>query len=138
MLSHVIYKKYFVTCTWFFQARKLSTENLSVSKDSPTGPVSATSLEDIPTYASHTTSMSAPAQRIVDAVVKLYVPDHTYKYLDISPVSTSWTPACTLYILHVHNVCTCNVHVGQHSPNAVKHENINEPQLLRLRTAFKA
>lgn len=72
------------------QARKLSSENLAGGgKESPVGPgpVRATSLEDIPTFATHATPLSAPAQRIVDAVVKLYVPDHTYKYLDISPVS---------------------------------------------------
>jgi hypothetical protein len=72
-------------------ARKLSSENLAGGggKESPVGPgpVRATSLEDIPSFASHSGSLSASSQRFVDAVVKLYVPDHTYKYLDISPVS---------------------------------------------------
>jgi hypothetical protein len=70
-------------------ARKLSSENLA-GKESPMGPgpVRATSLEDIPTFAARSSPRSAPAQRIVDAVVKLYVPDHTYKYLDISPSTT--------------------------------------------------
>jgi hypothetical protein len=74
-------------------ARKLSSENLAGvggGKESPVGPgpVRATSLEDIPSFASHSGSRSVPSQRIVDAVVKLYVPDHTYKYLDISPSTT--------------------------------------------------
>ena len=69
------------------QARKLSTENLAIGKDKQTGPVRATSLEDIPTFTSRNPPLSTAGHRIVDAVVKLYVPDHTYKYLDISPVS---------------------------------------------------
>ena len=84
-------------CSW--QARKLSSENLAGGKQSPVGPspVRATSLEDIPTFASHTSSRSTPAQRFVDAVVKLYVPDHTYKYLDISPVSASLLQLRTIW-----------------------------------------
>ena len=44
-------------------------------------------MEDITTFTTRNTPLTA-AGRIVDAVVKLYVPDHTYKYLDMSPVSS--------------------------------------------------
>ena len=69
------------------QARKLSTENLTAVKDTQSGVVRASSMEDIPTFTTRNPPLSTAGQRIVDAVVKLYVPDHTYKYLDISPVS---------------------------------------------------
>ena len=95
------------TCTYIFvhcvycaslsQARKLSTENLAAVKDTQSGVVRASSMEDIPTFTTRNPPLSAAAQRIVDAVVKLYMPDHTYKYLDISPVSVL---CCTL-------TCTC-------------------------------
>ena len=91
--NHVHSPLCYIQCdTVTIQARKLSSENLAGvggGKESPVGPgpVRATSLEDIPSFASHSGSRSVPSQRIVDAVVKLYVPDHTYKYLDISPVS---------------------------------------------------
>jgi hypothetical protein len=69
-------------------ARKLSTENLAAVKDTQSGVVRASSMEDIPTFTTRNPPLSAAAQRIVDAVVKLYMPDHTYKYLDISPTTT--------------------------------------------------
>ena len=83
-------------CASLPQARKLSTENLTAVKDSQGGVVRASSMEDIPTFTTRNPPLSAAGQRIVDAVVKLYVPDHTYKYLDISPVSVL---RCTI---HVH------------------------------------
>ena len=91
-ITHKIQMYNLVVITYAYcQARKLSSENLAAGKESPVGPspVRATSLEDIPTFASHAPPLSGPGQRIVDAVVKLYVPDHTFKYLDISPVSGS-------------------------------------------------
>ena len=100
---------YIYTCTYIFvhcvycaslsQARKLSTENLAAVKDTQSGVVRASSMEDIPTFTTRNPPLSAAAQRIVDAVVKLYMPDHTYKYLDISPVSVL---CCTFVHVHVH------------------------------------
>ena len=88
----------------FHQGRKLSTENLAGKGSPTTGPVRASSLEDISTFTSHAPPLtSAGGQRIVDAVVKLYVPDHTYKYLDISPVRQSYT------VLLLYCYCTVTV-----------------------------
>ena len=66
--------------------RKMSTENILEEIPKPTGPIRASSMEDISTYSTHNSGSTA-APRIVDAVVKLYQPDHNYKYIDISPVS---------------------------------------------------
>ena len=77
--------------------RKASVENL-LENDKPSGPVRASSLEDIHAM---TTGSSSPsmgrsgkggsggglAGKFVEAVVKLYQPDHSYKYIDITPVS---------------------------------------------------
>ena len=69
--------------------RKVSTENLL--DDKPTGPVRASSLEDIHALSKKSSGGSSSsgggAGKIVDAVVKVYQPDHTHKYIDISPVS---------------------------------------------------
>ena len=67
--------------------RKMSTENILEDLPKPSGPIRASSMEDISTYSTqHSGTTAAP--RIVDAVVKLYQPDHSYKYIDISPVSS--------------------------------------------------
>ncbi len=84
--------------------RKASVENL-LESDKPVAPVRASSLEDIHSMANQQGSSSssggarsgkggnsgALAGKIVDAVVKLYQPDHSYKYIDITPVR--WTKA---------------------------------------------
>ena len=97
----------------FHQGRKLSTENLAGKGSPTTGPVRASSLEDISTFTSHAPPLtSAGGQRIVDAVVKLYVPDHTYKYLDMSPVRQSYTVLllyCTVTVLLLLLYCTVTV-----------------------------
>lgn len=63
-----------------------SSESL-LDSDRPNVPVRASSMEDIHTLSTQT-SRSRPGgiPRIVDAVVKLYQPDHSHKYIDISPV----------------------------------------------------
>lgn len=74
--------------------RKASTENLlDNDKDKPKGPVRASSLEDIHALSKKqgggggSSSVGGMAGKIVDAVVKVYQPDHTHKYIDITPVS---------------------------------------------------
>lgn len=74
--------------------RKASTENL-LDREKPAGPVRASSLEDIHALSKKQSSSGgssgsggAMAGKIVDAVVKVYLPDHTHKYIDISPVSS--------------------------------------------------
>ena len=80
-----------------------SSENLLEDKPvSPPVPMRASSLEDIHAYSTGTGQTSA--LRIVDAVVKLYVPDHSHKYLDISPVSGGGVDSC---IVHCGCVCAC-------------------------------
>jgi len=72
------------------KARKSSTENLFNGKaDKNGGPMRASSLEDIHSLSSQGSSGKGgtSAAKIVDAVVKLYLPDHSHKYIDISPVS---------------------------------------------------
>lgn len=79
--------------------RKASVENLLGGSDSkPAGPVRASSLEDIHALtkkqstggkSSGSGGGGGMAGKIVDAVVKVYQPDHTHKYIDISPVSTN-------------------------------------------------
>jgi len=63
-----------------------SSESL-LDNDRPNVPVRASSMEDIHTLSTQT-SRSRPGgiPRIVDAVVKLYQPDHSHKYFVISPV----------------------------------------------------
>lgn len=71
--------------------RKVSTENLLDNDSKPKGPVRASSLEDIHALSKKQSSGGSSsgggmAGKIVDAVVKVYLPDHTHKYIDISPV----------------------------------------------------
>ena len=69
--------------------RKASTENLLDDKK-PAGPVRASSLEDIHALTTKSQGVSSGkgiSEKIVDSVVKLYQPDHTHKYIDITPVS---------------------------------------------------
>ena len=80
--------------------RKASVENL-LENDKPAAPVRASSMEDIHSISKQGSSSSSRggkgggggvaggglAGKIVDAVVKLYQPDHSYKYIDITPVS---------------------------------------------------
>ena len=49
----------------------------------------ASSMEDIHSLSSQGTGTKTGnvGAKIVDAVVKLYLPDHSHKYIDISPVS---------------------------------------------------
>ena len=77
--------------------RKASTENL-LDRDKPAGPKRASSLEDIHALSKkqNTEGGGGPplagggaVGKIADAVVKVYLPDHTHKYIDISPVSVS-------------------------------------------------
>ena len=91
--------------------RKMSTENiLEDLGPKQTGPIRASSMEDISTYSTRSSGSTA-APRVVDAVVKLYQPDHTYKYIDISPVSSV---RCDSYILlydcfiYTLNLCTAS------------------------------
>ena len=64
-----------------------SSENL-LDSDRPTVPIRASSMEDIHTLSTQTSrSRSGGIPRIVDSVVKLHLPDHSHKYIDISPVS---------------------------------------------------
>lgn len=67
--------------------RKLSQEDLlSEPVEKPSAPVRASSLEDLPSSSSSAKNLST---RFVDSVVKLYVaPDHSYKYIDVSPTTT--------------------------------------------------
>ena len=73
--------------------RKVSTDNLLDGDDKkPAGPVRASSLEDLhaltkkQSSGGKSPSGGAMSGKIVDAVVKVYQPDHTHKYIDISPV----------------------------------------------------
>lgn len=77
--------------------RKASTENL-LDREKPAGPVRASSLEDIHALSKKQSSGGGGGPslgggglvgKIADAVVKMYLPDHTHKYIDISPVSVS-------------------------------------------------
>ena len=66
---------------------RMSSENL-LDSDRPTVPIRASSMEDIHTLGTQPSrSRSGGIPRIVDSVVKLHLPDHTHKYIDISPVS---------------------------------------------------
>jgi hypothetical protein len=75
-------------------SRKASTENLLAdnSGEKPSGPMRASSLEDIHSLSSkqqkQKSGKTGLAAKIVDGAVKLYSPDHTHKYVDVSPVST--------------------------------------------------
>lgn len=72
------------------KSRKSSTENLFNGGTEKSGPLRASSMEDIHSLSSQSASGKAGGNapgKIVDAVVKLYLPDHSHKYLDISPVS---------------------------------------------------
>ena len=88
--------------------RRSSSENL-LDNDKPAGPVQSSSLENIhfmsqQSSSSHAMSAKggmravkgAMVEKIVDAVVKLYQPDHSHKYIDISPVSQH---------CHFHSTC---------------------------------
>lgn len=74
--------------------RKVSTDNLLDGGDSkPVGPVRASSLEDLHALTKKQSAVGKSpgggggmSGKIVDAVVKVYQPDHTHKYIDISPV----------------------------------------------------
>ena len=92
--------------------RKCSTENL-LDDDKPSGPVRSSSLENIHSMSkqsspSHAASAKgggravggAMSEKIVDAAVKLYQPDHSHKYIDISPVSHRGPS---------HDICACNI-----------------------------
>jgi len=74
-----------------------SSESL-LDSDRPNVPVRASSMEDIHTLSTQT-SRSRPGgiPRIVDAVVKLYQPDHSHKYIDISPVREGGYYFCRIY-----------------------------------------
>ena len=75
-------------------SRKASTENLLADNggEKSSGPVRASSLEDIHSLSSkqqkQQSGKTGLAAKIVDGAVKLYSPDHTHKYVDVSPVST--------------------------------------------------
>ena len=75
-------------------SRKASTENLLADNggEKSSGPVRASSLEDIHSLSSkqqkQQSGRTGLAAKIVDGAVKLYSPDHTHKYVDVSPVST--------------------------------------------------
>ena len=84
-------------------SRKASTENLLADNggEKSSGPVRASSLEDIHSLSSKQQKQStrtALAAKIVDGAIKLYSPDHTHKYVDVSPVSTQ---ECVARIVHV-------------------------------------
>ncbi len=72
--------------------RKISTENL-LDNDRPASLIRASSMEDMHVLSKKSSSSSGSssgpsmASKIVDAVVKLYQPDHTHKYIDITMVS---------------------------------------------------
>ena len=69
-------------------SRKASQENLLDGGEKPAGPMRASSLEDIHSLSKQSQSgKTGLAAKIVDGVVKLYSPDHTHKYIDVSPVS---------------------------------------------------
>lgn len=70
-----------------FAARKTSTDNL-LNGDKPSPPVRASSMEDIHSIGKNSSSSVGTAAKIVDGVVKLYQPDHSHKYIDISPATT--------------------------------------------------
>lgn len=92
--------------------RKTSIENLLDNNDSkPAGPVRASSLEDLHALtkkqsnggkSSGSGGGSGMAGKIVDAVVKVYQPDHTHKYIDITPVSS----VCMRYLGLASGSCT--------------------------------
>ena len=83
--------------------RKSSVENLL--DDKPAAPVRSSSLENIHALSKQQSLPGLPVGgkgggrsvsggmggKIVDAVVKVYQPDHSHKYLDISPVSLCFT-----------------------------------------------
>lgn len=76
--------------------RKASTDNLlSSGEPKRSGPMKASSMEDIHSLSTQGSTPSkgggGMAGKIVDAAVKLYLPDHSHKYLDISPVSREFT-----------------------------------------------
>ena len=107
-------------------SKKLSTrkseENL-LDDSSSNGSVlrTTTSAEDIHTLATGRSKGGAGSSRpqIIDAVVKLHAPDHTTKYIDISPVShvTENTYACVRshlkgFLVNVYFVVlSCDCHV---------------------------
>lgn len=67
---------------------KRSTENLLDNENKPAAPVRASSMEDIHSLSKQSsTKSSSGGGKIVDAVVKVYQPDHSHKYIDISSVS---------------------------------------------------
>ncbi|XP_064404349.1 rap guanine nucleotide exchange factor 6-like isoform X2 [Halichondria panicea] len=73
------------------KSRKNSTENLSDGKGDKGDPLTkrAISMEDLHSLSSPGgNGKGGAAGKIVDAVVKLYLPDHSHKYLDISPSTT--------------------------------------------------
>lgn len=63
---------------------KLTREDL-LESDRPTVIARASTMEDIHTPITPT-SRSQSEGVSLDAVVKLYIPDHSHKYFDISPV----------------------------------------------------
>jgi len=83
--------------------RKASVENL-LENDKPSGPVRASSLEDIHAISGSSSpsmgrsgkggSGGSLAGKFVEASVKLYQPDHSYKYIDITPVSAGREGVC--------------------------------------------
>lgn len=70
-------------------SRKASQENLLDGGEKTAAPVRASSLEDIHSLSKQNQSgKTGLAGKIVDGVVKLYSPDHTHKYIDVSPTTT--------------------------------------------------
>ena len=71
-------------------SRKTSQENLLDNGGGEKAPMRASSLEDIHSLSKQSQSgRSGLVTKIVDGAVKLYNPDHTHKYVDVSPVSVS-------------------------------------------------
>ena len=72
-------------------SRKTSQENLlsDGGGEKSSGPMRASSLEDIHSLSKQQSQpgRTGLAAKIVDGAVKLYSPDHTHKYVDVSPVS---------------------------------------------------
>ena len=89
------------------KTRKASTENLfDGNGEKSGGPMRASSMEDIHSLSSQGSGNKTGnvGAKIVDAVVKLYLPDHSHKYIDISPVSTGWPQALECLGV-VHQLC---------------------------------
>lgn len=76
-------------------SRKASQENLlDNGGEKPSAPLRASSLEDIHSLSKQSQSgRTGLSAKIVDGAVKLYSPDHSHKYVDVSPVRT-YSTAC--------------------------------------------